>query len=69
MALSATEFGVFRSAQFVADDKFLLTVSYPGESGAGELRSWPLDPVKHMDERGYRKLTPGERQQFELDEP
>ncbi|HMP61323.1 MAG TPA: protein kinase, partial [Gemmatales bacterium] len=43
---------------FVADDRFLLGVSND------QLRLWPVDLTRHLDEIGVRPLTLAERQRF-----
>jgi WD40 repeat protein len=45
--------------RIVARDKALLTVS-----ASGILRSWPIDPLGHMHQRGFRPLFEDERRQF-----
>jgi WD40 repeat protein len=45
--------------RIVAGDKALLTVSV-----SGILRTWPIDPLGHLNQRGFRPLVEDERREF-----
>jgi hypothetical protein len=45
--------------RIVAGDKALLTVS-----SNGMLRTWPIDPLGHLKQRGFRPLVEDERREF-----
>jgi WD40 repeat protein len=53
--------GPAKLLRFVAGDKALLTFSR-----SGMLRTWPIDPLAHLNQRGFRfrSLTKDERKEF-----